>query len=280
VKPTLLIDNLKFPESPRWHDSKLWFCDYATNRVMNVDLEGKVQTVLEHDDLPVAIDFTPEGTMLVVSSNQRKLLKLENDELKEVANMSNLVKHSCGDMVIDKKGRAYIGTVGLDFTTFQLEPSHLLLITPEGEARIVSDDMMFPNGMVITPDGKTLLVAESYGARLTAFTIDSDGSLSHRRAWAQFDESLSFEEGRFSPDGICLDGEGAVWVSSQQQVLRVAEGAEVLERVGLELFSPACALGGSEGRTLFILSTNSTNPGEANIQGRIETLHVAVSGMS
>jgi sugar lactone lactonase YvrE len=278
MNPTILADNLKFPESPRWYKDKLWFCDYSTNKVMKVDLGGNVETVLERDDLPTAIDFTPDGKLLVVSSDQRKLLKLENDTLTEVADMSGLVKHPCGDMVVDQQGRAYIGTVGLDFNTFQLELSQILLVTPEGKARIVAEGMAFPNGIVITPGGKTLIVAETFGARLTAFTIEADGSLSQRRVWAQFDESLSFEQGRFNPDGICLDAERAVWVSSQNQVLRVAEGAKVLERVPLEFFSPACMLGGTERRTLFILSTNVTNPGDPNVKGRIETVEVEVPG--
>jgi sugar lactone lactonase YvrE len=280
MKTTVLVDNLRFPEGPRWHEGKLWFSDYSTNQIMNVDLDGKLQTMVELPDLPTAHDWTPDGRMLIVSANARELLSVEDGELVTAADMSGLVAYACGELVIDQHGRAYVGNIGFDFGSEPAvpNPGSILLVTPEGKAQIVSEGLGFPNGMVITPDGKTLIVAESYGACLTAFDIEPDGLLSHRRAWAQFDTSLSFEEGRFTPDGICLDAESAVWVASPGEVLRVHEGAQVVDRVPVHGFPLACMLGGPERRTLFILITSSQNPMESDVKGRIETIEVDVPG--
>jgi sugar lactone lactonase YvrE len=279
-KTTVLIDGLKFPEGPRWHEGKLWFSDYSTNQILNVDLNGNLKTVVELPDLPTAHDWTPNGRILIVSANARRLLSLEGGELGEVADMSELVPYACGELVIDRNGRAYVGNIGFDFGTEPAvpNPGSILLVTPEGKAQIVAEGLGFPNGMAITPDGQTLIVAESYGACLTAFNIEADGSLAHRQAWAQFDDTLSFEEGRFTPDGICLDAEGAVWVASPGEVLRVHEGAQVVNRVPVDGFPLACMLGGPGRRTLFILITSNRNPMDSNVTGRIETVQVDVPG--
>lgn len=280
LKTTVLVDNLKFPEGPRWHEGKLWFSDYATQRVMNVDLNGKVQTVVELPDLPTAHDWTPDGRLLIVSATARQLLSLEGGELIEVADLSELVAYPCGELVVDGQGRAYVGNIGFDFGTPppMPNPGSIWLVTAEGKARMVAEGLGFPNGMVITPDGQTLIVAESYGACLTAYNIEPDGSLSHRRAWAQFDDSVTFEEGRFTPDGMCLDAEGAVWVAALKEVLRIQEGAQVVDRVPVDNFALACMLGGPERRTLFILTTEVLNPADDKARGRIETVQVDVPG--
>lgn len=278
MKTTLLVDNLRFPEGPRWHDSKLWFSDYSTNQIMNVDLNGNLQTVVELPDLPTAHDWTADGRIRIVSADARQLLTLEDSELVTVADMSGLVQYACGELVIDSQGRAYVGNIGFDFGTPPPTPNpgSILLVTPEGKARLVAEGLGFPNGMVITPDGQTLIVAESYGACLTAFNIEADGSLSHRRAWAQFDDTLSFAEGRFTPDGISLDAEGAVWVACPGEVLRIHEGARVVDRVPVDDFPLACMLGGPDRRTLFILITTDRNPADDSASGRIETIEVDV----
>lgn len=280
MKTTVLANNLRFPEGPRWHEGKLWFSDYSTQRIMNVDLNGNVQTVVTLPDLPTAHDWTPDGRLFIVSATARRLLSLEDGELVEVADMSELVPHACGELVVDRHGRAYVGNIGFEFGTPPAvpNPGSILLVTPEGNAQIVAEELGFPNGMVITPDGQTLIVAESYNARLTAFNIEPDGSLSHRRAWAQFDDSVTFEEGRFTPDGMCLDTEGAVWVATPGEVLRVREGARVVDRIPVDNFPLACMLGGPERRTLFILTTTVLNPTDSNARGRIETIQVAVPG--
>jgi sugar lactone lactonase YvrE len=200
TKTTILADNLKFPEGPRWHDGKLWCCDLLAQRVVHVDLQGDVQTVVELPDTPTSLGWTPEGQLLVVS------LSVENGALVEVADLSELVLYPLNDMVIDRKGRAYIGNLGYDFGDYQATPmpAPLLLVTPEGSTRIVADGLAFPNGMVITPDERTLIVAESHGARLTAFDIEPDGSLSHGRIWAQFNGADATEtpESQITPDDL------------------------------------------------------------------------------
>ncbi len=277
-RSTLLIENLQFPESPRWRDGRLWLCDYAAHRVLHVDHSGRLQTVVQLSDLATAIDWTPDGDLRIVY--QRQLLGLEGGTLIEIADLSQLVEYSCGELVIDQQGRAYVGNIGFEFGTppATSDPGTILLVMPDGTARIVAEGLAFPNGMAITPDGQTLIVAESYGARLTAFRIEPDGALTHRRAWAQFDDTLSFEQGRFTPDGIALDAEGAVWVAALGEVVRLQEGGEVLQRITLDGFALACMLGGPERRTLFILITNVLNPADTNAKGRIEVVHVEVPG--
>lgn len=280
-RTSILTNNLEFPESPRWHGGKLWFCDYGMHKVMSVDSECNVKTVAEPPDLPTAVSWTPDGQLLVVSANERRLLKLQNGELVMFADLSDLVTHACGDMVIDAHGNAYVANLGFDFGSAPPSPASgfLLHVTASGEAEVAASEMAFPNGMVITPDGGTLIVAESFAARLTAFDIGADGSLTDRRVWAQFDDSLPFGQGRFTPDGMSLDAEGAVWVSSQKEVLRIREGGEVLEKIVLERYSTACMLGGEDRRTLFLCTTNVTNPVEEGARGRIETVDVSVPGV-
>lgn len=282
MKTTVFVDNLRFPECPRWHEGELWFSDFFADRVMRADLHGDVQTVVELPDTPTGLGWTPEGRLLIVSANERRLLRLEDDGLVEVADLSDLVSYPCNDMVVDGQGRAYIANIGFDFGNPQaaLKPAPILLVTPEGSARVAADGLAFPNGMVITPDGQTFIVAESYAARLTAFTIEPDGSLSHGRAWAQFEDRGVFSEGQITPDGICLDAEGAVWVASPntRDVLRVREGAEITHRILIDTIPLACMLGGPERRTLFIPTTESLDPSDSKAIGRIETIQVDVPG--
>lgn len=183
---TVLVNNIRFPESPRWHGSRLWFSDYFTSQVMRVDQEGVVETVATLPDVPTALGWAGGGELLIVSAMERRLLRLEESGLVVAADLSGLVAHPCNDMVIDGQGRAYIGSMGFQFGDPDAVPApgSILLVSPEGDARVVADGLAFPNGMVITPAGQTLIVAESYAACLTAFTIAPDGSLSGRRPWA------------------------------------------------------------------------------------------------
>lgn len=282
MKTTVLIDSLQFPECPRWHDGELWFSDLFAQRVMRVDLKGNAQTVAEVPDTPTGLGWTPDGRLLIVSATTRRLLRLEANGLIEVADLSSIVSYPCNDLVVDTQGRAYISNIGFDFGNPQVapQPAPILLVLPEGDARVVAEGLAFPNGMVITPDGQTLIVAESYAACLTAFTIEPDGSLSQRRVWAQFDDHGAFSEGQITPDGICLDAEEAIWVASPntRDVLRVREGGQIVNRIPVDTFPLACMLGGSERRTLFIATTESLNPGDAGAKGRIETVLVEVPG--
>ena len=272
---TVLLDGLMFGEGPRWHQRKLWFSDIQARQVMTVDLEGKAETVVEVPGQPSGLGWLPDGRLLVVSMADRRLLRLDSEGLAEVADLSKLASCHCNDMVVDQQGRAYIGNFGFDLIAQQpFAPAEIILVTPDGDARIVAEDIAFPNGTVITPDGRTLIVGETWAARLTAFDIEPDGSLTRRRLWAQLERAV--------PDGICLDADGAIWVASpvSAEVLRVREGGEVTHRVKVSTQAYACMLGGPERRTLFILTAETSHPGEARrkASGRIEIVEVDVPG--
>jgi sugar lactone lactonase YvrE len=265
LKTTVLVDTLRFPECPRWHEGTLWCSDFFTRRVMQVDLHAQVQTVVELADMPCGLGWTPQGRLLV-----------------EVADLSSLVNAPNNDMVVDGLGRAYIGNMGFVFGQGTPQPAPIVLVTEAGSARVVAERLAFPNGMVITPDGQTLIVAESHAARLTAFDIEPDGSLSHRRVWAQFEDRGDYgaTAGQITPDGICLDAQGAVWVASPntREVLRVNEGAQITFRLPLSAIPLACMLGGEGRRTLFLATTESLDPTDRTARGRIETIQVDVAG--
>jgi sugar lactone lactonase YvrE len=284
LETTLLLDGLDFPESPRWHDGLLWFSDLGTGWVMTVDLDGNAKRIVEVSGSPSGLGWLPNRRLLVVSMTDRRLLRLDPNRLVEVADLSDFASFHCNDMVVDQLGRAYIGNFGYDFPDPSATPklAEIVLVTRNGNASVVADEMAFPNGSVITADGRTLIVAETFAARLTAFDIETDGSLTRRRVWAQFDDRgferrLDFE--RTHPDGICLDAEGAVWVASPaggKEVLRVLEGGEVTQRVKVENQPFAVALGGPERRILFVCTSilGERPPGS----GRVETVEVDVPG--
>ena len=215
------VKELAFPESPRWHDGALWFSDFYTRRVNRATPDGRVETVVEVPGQPSGLGWLPDGRLLVVSMNDRRLLRLDGGALTVVADLSALAPAPCNDMLVDAQGRAYIGNFGFDLQArAPFASTSLIMVTPEGAARVVATDMHFPNGTVLTPDGRTLIVGESYGQRLTAFDVRADGSLANRRVWAQL-------HGKgVGPDGICLDAEGAIWLASPvtREVLRVREG--------------------------------------------------------
>jgi sugar lactone lactonase YvrE len=210
----------------------------------------------------------------VVSMEDRRLLRLESDgSLSEAADLTELATFHCNDMVVDAGGRAYVGNFGFDLHEKEApREAEIVLVEPDGQARIAAAKMSFPNGSVITPDGRTLIVGETFAACLTAFTIESDGSLSGRREWAKLEQAI--------PDGICLDAEGGIWVASPvgHQVLRVLEGGEVTDRIAVENESFACMLGGAEGRTLFVCTAATSDPKTCEVErtGRIEFTEVDV----
>ena len=275
LETTVLLDGLAFPEGPRWHDGKLWFSDMHAHRVMTVDLDGTAATIVEVPGQPSGLGWLPDGRLLVVSMTDRRLLRLDRDGLTQVADLSRLASYHCNDMVVDRQGRAYVGNFGFDLITQQaFAPAEIVLVTPDGTARVVADQMAFPNGTVITPDGRTLIVGESVAACLTAFDIEPDGSLTRRRVWAPLSGAV--------PDGICLDAEGAIWLASpiSDEVVRVRSGGEVTHRVRVATHAFACMLGGPDRRTLFVLTGGTHQPEEARVQrsGRIETVRVDVPG--
>ena len=235
------VTGLAFPEALRWHDGALWFSDFYLQRVARATPAGELRTVVELDDQPSGLGWLPDGRLLVVAMKTRRVLRLDPGGLQVHADLSGLVDWPCNDMLVDAQGRAYVGNFGFDLhARAAFAPTSLLLVTPDGEARVVAGDLHFPNGMALTADGRTLLVAESYGKRLTAFDVGADGALSRRRVWA------SFEEKGVAPDGICLDGEGAVWMASpvSREVLRVREGGAVTHRIATGEQATACALAG------------------------------------
>lgn len=276
-KLTLFLDRLAFPESPRWHEGALWFSDFYTRCVQRVTPDGRCETVLEVPGQPSGLGWLPDGRLLVVSMMDRCLLRLDGSTLSLVADLSGLAPFHCNDMVVDAQGRAYIGNFGFDMHARATpRPTGLILVEPDGRARVVAEDLHFPNGAVITPDGRTLIIAESYAGLLTAFDIAADGSLASRRVWARLPE-------RVAPDGICLDAEGAVWLASPmtREVLRVREGGAVMQRVATPGQAVACMLGGVDWRTLYVLSGKVMLTPQESLAlrtGAIHAMPVAVGG--
>lgn len=266
------VKGLAFPESPRWHDGALWFSDFYERRVSRVSEDGRVAAVVDVPGQPSGLGWLPDGRLLVVSMNDRRLLRLDGNVLVEVADLSALAPAPCNDMLVDGRGRAYIGNFGFDLQArapFAATP--LVMVTPAGEARVAAHDMHFPNGTVLTPDGRTLIVAESYGQRLTAFDVADDGTLANRRTWAQL-------HGKgVGPDGICLDAEGAIWMASPvtREVLRVRQGGAVVERIPTEEQAVACMLGGADRRTLFVLTGRVLVTPQQSLAARSGMIHTA-----
>ncbi len=269
-----LISGLLFPEGPRWHDGRFYFSDMHAGVVLAVNEDGKTEEICRVEGEPSGLGWLPDGRMLIVSMQDRRLLRLESDgSLSEVADLSKLATCHCNDMVVDEEGNAYVGNFGFDLhNNAEQRPAELIRVTPDGDARIVASDVMFPNGSVIFPNGKTLVVGESFASRLTAFDIESDGSLSNRRVWAQLERAV--------PDGICLDAEGGIWVASpvSHAVLRVLEGGEETHRIPIENQAYACMLGGADGRTLYVCTAEDSDPAltAKSRSGRIETLRFDV----
>lgn len=276
LNTTVLADDFVFLEGPRWRDNKLWVSDMHGHAVYSVTMDGAREKIVEVPGKPSGIGFLPDGTPLIVSMHDRKLLKLQNGKLIEHADLSQLCPYEINDMVADKKGNAYIGNIGFDlFKKEKFKATNFVLVTPAGEVREVATDLAVPNGPVVTPDGKTLIVAESWAKRLTAFDIENDGSLSNRRLFADLSSADA------APDGICLDAKGAVWVAAfnQDNFIRVLEGGEITHRVKVvDRFPVACTLGGPEGRTLIGLTYQGSiqDIGRGKAASRIEIAEVDV----
>jgi sugar lactone lactonase YvrE len=279
---TVLISGLTFPEGPRWKDGKLFFSDFFTHKVMSVDLAGNLETILELDDQPSGLGWLPDGSLMIVSMIKKKLLRFSDGNLTELADCSNLAPFHCNDMVVDASGNAYIGNFGFDMSAGQdLTATNMILVKPGEEPCIAADELFFPNGTVISPDGKTLIVGETYAARLTAFDINSDSTLSNRRVWADL---AKIRENYFPvPDGICLDAEGAVWVASPttNEVIRVKEGGEILNTIKVRSNAYACMLGGEDRKTLFICTSSGTDENSCKEEkgGCIEIIKVDSPGV-
>jgi sugar lactone lactonase YvrE len=270
-----VAEGLVFAEAPRWFGGELWFSDMLGGTVMRIAADGALHRVLDVAAQPSGLGWLADGRMLVVSMRDRRLLRVERDGAVAVhADLGSLAPQPCNDLVVDALGRAYVGNFGFDLPARAApSPTCLILVTPQGDARVAADGLLFPNGCVITPDGNTLIVGETFGARLTAFTIAADGSLHRRRTWAELPGK--------PPDGICLDAEGAVWVASPpaHEVLRVVEGGAITHRVPTAAQAIACMLGGQDGRDLFVLSGHvgfDVEKARRYRSGRIDRVRVSV----
>ena len=246
----ILITGIAFGESPRWHEGRLWFCDWGAEELIAVDLAGRSEVVAHVRSFPFCIDWLPDGRLLIVHSRERLLLRREPDgRLVTHADLSAISDRGWNEIVVDGRGTAYVNGGGFDLMAGEeFAPGVIALVAADGSARQVADGIAFPNGMAVTPDNSTLIVAESYASRLTAFDIAADGSLSNRRVWADLAGD--------APDGICLDADGAVWYGSVpgKRCVRVREGGEVLQTIDLDRGCFACMLGGADRSTLFLVA--------------------------
>ena len=259
IKPRVLLDGLAMGESPRWHDGRLWFPHWGTPDIIALGLDGKSQ-VMAHgpSGLGHAIGWLSDGRLLVTGD---RLIRHEPDGSVVVhADLSAASKHFWSELTIDGRGNIYVNTIGFDFHAEMAErvkdpkrsPTGLIaLVTKDGQVRKVADEIAFPNGMVITPDNRTLIVSESFTGKLLAFDIAGDGTLARRRVWAE----------GVAPDGICLDADGAIWTSTwSNECVRVAEGGAILDRIQLDRPCFATMLGGPERRTLFMMANQFLGP--------------------
>jgi sugar lactone lactonase YvrE len=269
------VDGLSFGEGPRWHQGKLWYSDFYVHQVRTADESGKTETIVEVPGRPSGLGWRPDGTMLIVSMTDKRLMRYAGGKLSVEAELSSIATGLCNDMIVDAKGRAYVGNFGFDRHAGEPQkPAVLARVDPDGSVHRAADDLAFPNGTVITPDGKTLIIGETMAKRLTAFDIAADGTLSNRRVWA--------ETPNCNPDGICLDAEGGIWVTGAftHHMVRVLEGGKVTHDLDLgERCAYACMLGGQDRRTLYVITNTGSGPNVAKKRdGRIETMRVDVPG--
>jgi sugar lactone lactonase YvrE len=259
IKTRVLLDGLAMGESPRWHDGRLWFPHWGTEEIVAVDLDGNARVMARKPPgLGHAIGWLPDGRLLVTGD---RLSRHERDgAIVAHADLGHISKHVWSELTVDGRGNIYVNSIGFDFDAEMTErvkdPSKdptgvIALCTPDGTARKVADGIAFPNGMVVTPDNRTLIVSESFTGKLLAFDVGADGALSRRRVWAE----------GVAPDGICLDADGAVWTGTwQNECVRVAEGGEILDRIQLDSPCFAAMLGGPQRRTLFMMANRFLGP--------------------
>jgi sugar lactone lactonase YvrE len=262
LEPTMLLaDGIVFPEGPRWIDDRLWMVDMHGHKVLTVDLDGKSETIVDYPDKPSGMGVLPDGSVICVSMRRRVLETIDLHGNRTLyADLNDLPGDSLNDMVVDGRGRAYVGN---RVRTTEPGQESVVVVEIGGEHRVVADGMTTPNGSVVTPDNKTLVVAEPRAHTLTAFTIEDDGELSDRRVWAE-------TPGR-GADGICLDAEGGIWVGSpgSHEFYRILEGGEITHQIPLEegVWGVAPALGGPDGRTLFLLEARATMENSVRLGG-------------
>lgn len=286
----LVFDDLAFGESPRWHQGRLYLSDIFAKRVLAVEPDGSAEVICEVEGHPSGLGWLPDGRLLVVSMLDKKLLRMESAGLVEHADLS-LAPGACNDMVVDELGRAFVGNAGYTYLhRGQPVPvrsaTSLLLVQPDGHVQLQAGTLMFPNGLAVTPGGETLVAAQSQGARLTAYDIAADGSLSGERVFAALPSAADH------PDGICMDAEGAVWLADPKHhcCVRVLDGGQITHIIDTDPWECiACVLGGEDGRTLFLVLAPSRHsasnedfalggPPASSRLGRVESLRVDVPG--
>ncbi len=263
----VLRGGLGLSESPRWHDGRLWFSDWIAGEIIAIDDAGASELIVQHKSLPLCFDFLPDGRPLLVSNQRLALLTFEADgSLAPYADLAALSPFGGNDVVIDGRGNAYVNSPNFEFSAGApggaVQPGRVGLVRPGEELEVVAEDIAFPNGMAVTADNRTLVVADSYRHHLVGFDISADGRLSGRRIWADLGDA--------APDGICLDADGAAWYADvpHQHCVRVAEGGEVLETVPLDRGGFACMLGGTHGTQLYV--TAARWPGLAGLSGNVD----------
>ena len=268
-----LIGGIDFGEGPRWHNGRLWYSDFHQKTVYSVDLNGERSVEFTLDDQPSGLGWMPDGSMLVVSMINRQVLRVSSDGVSVHADLSELATWHCNDMVVSSSGHAYVGNFGFDLDNrAEFCKTVMVHVTPEGDASVGADGLSFPNGSVITPDEKTLIVGETFGGCYTSFSIHEDGTLSDPSLWAEV-------PGMF-PDGCTMDDEETIWFAdaSTPRVVRVAKGGKILDEVETPQVPFACMLGGEDGKTLFILTADSSGPNQAGSgSGNIWTHNVDVA---
>ena len=278
-----LAEGIYFGEGPRWHDGRLWFSDFYAHTVKSIDESGDMRVELELDDQPSGLGWLPDGRLLVVAMKERAVKRLDPGGLVLHADISALTVHLCNDMVVDAGGSAWVGNFGFDLDG-QLKDrgpvvlddhpvANLVRVDADGSVHLAARDMHFPNGSVITPDGRTLIVAETLAGCLTAFTINADKTLTERRIWANIDGVL--------PDGICLNEDNQVWVANAlaPEVVLVAEGGDIVQRIATSQLCYACMLGGEDEKTLFAVTAAASDAATASaaMTGKIEVIRVAAA---
>lgn len=273
MRREVVFDGLRFPEGCRWHDGRLWFSDMHTGTLYSADPDtADLRIEFTVDARLSGIDWLPDGSLVVSSMLDRRVLRRRpGGEVEVHADLSAVTPFPTNDLIVDRAGRIIVGGFGYDlYGGGEQQPGPLIGIDPDGSVRILADDLVFPNGMVLLTDG-TLVVAETWGARLRAYEIAPSGDLVNDRIWAPLPEGST-------PDGICRDASDAVWVSSivDGRFLRVREGGEVLDTIDLGgRLAVDCVLGGDDGRTLLMSTANSFQPDETEVrEGRIERLRL------
>jgi sugar lactone lactonase YvrE len=271
---SFLSDGLLFPESPRWHDGELWFSDLLAGRLMKAGLDGSVSQIAKAEGWLSGLGWLPNGDLIAVGMESQRLLRLDQGRLVEVCDLSRVTTMHPNDMVVDAQGRAYIGEVGYDLHGGEaFKGANLVMVAPGLEPKVVADNLACPNGMVITADGRTLIVAETLGDCLTAFDIREDGGLANRRTWASTPG--------LGPDGICLDVEGAIWAGCpfSGTVIRVKEGGEITNRFATEKLPLACMLGGADRKQMFLCRAEHPDQVQVNPEGGcIDIVDVEIAG--